>query len=307
MSLTLADFGSYYAGGTLAEVDGEPMRKLVVTRDISLDFNPNGTFAVEQAYVQYFIPAARNDKAPVVLQHGGGLNGSCWETTPDGRPGWISNLLHRGFEVHVVDNVERGRAGWMPDRWQGQPVMRSMQDAWTLFRFGLAQDFDSRKPFPEQQFPIDYLETFARSFCPRWTSTSALQVAALIAVLEHTGPAVVISHSQGGEIAFDAAVSRPELFSSIIALEPSVAPFNVQPIANIPTILVHGDYLDKISISRSQRKQWLEIVESLNSHGGGAEILDLSSAVTAGTSHMMMMDKCSDLNLQTILDRIFSL
>ena len=43
----------------------------------------------------------------------GGLTGACWETTPDGRPGWLHNFLSAGFAVYVLDNVERGRSGFV--------------------------------------------------------------------------------------------------------------------------------------------------------------------------------------------------
>ena len=64
--VTLRDFGSYTAGGRLHRVtEGQP-RDLPVTRDVTLTFDPRGTFAVEQAYVQYFIPDPLRDAPPVV-------------------------------------------------------------------------------------------------------------------------------------------------------------------------------------------------------------------------------------------------
>lgn len=297
MNLTLSDFGSYYAGGGTTEISGKDKLKVQVTKELTLDYDPNGSFAVEQAYIQYFVPADRNNEAPVVLQHGGGLNGSCWETTPDGRAGWLTGLLLRGYEVHVVDNVERGRAGWIPNHWPGQPILRSMQDAWTLFRFGAAEDFDNRTPFEHQQFPVAHLETFARSFCPRWTSTSALQVAALIAVLERTGPATVISHSQGGEIAFDANTLRPDLFASMIAIEPSAAPQQPQTLRDIPVRIIHGDYLDRMTIGNAQPQHWQAMCDAINAVGGNAVVIDTARAIAPGASHMLMMDRNSDQQL----------
>jgi len=299
--LSLRNFGSYYAGGGNLEVSGKSPQKIQITREIVLDFDPNGTFAVEQAYVQFFIPAQRNKLPPAVLQHGGGLSGSCWETTPDGRPGWLNSLLHRGYEVHVVDNVERGRAGWVPDYWQGNPTLRSMQDAWTLFRFGEAKDFAARRPFEQQQFPVQHLENFARRFCPRWTSTTALQVAALTAVLEKTGPAVLISHSQGGELAFDAAAARPELVSKLVALEPSGYSENLKPLLDIPITVAHGDYLDRSVAGKPQPENWQQLVETINGMAGKAELINLANAVAPGTSHMMMMDRESEKNLSAVL------
>ncbi len=223
MSYALRDFGCYTAGGRIHRVaEGEPF-PIQVTRDSSYLYDPRGHFAVEHAYVQFFIPERRNSAPPVVLVHGGGTHGATWETTPDGRPGWLHLLVRRGYEVHVVDAVERGRAGWMPGLWQGDPILRSMEEAWSLFRFGPPEGFSDRLPFPGQQFPVEHIERLARSLTPRWLSTSRLQIAALVAVLEKTGPAILVTHSQGGEIGFDAQALRPDLVAAIVAVEPSAA------------------------------------------------------------------------------------
>jgi hypothetical protein len=52
------------------------------------------------------------------------MTGACWEATPDGRPGWLTVFLRARLPVDVLDNVERGRAGWccLPDVWDGEPV-----------------------------------------------------------------------------------------------------------------------------------------------------------------------------------------
>lgn len=122
MRYSLRDFGSYTVGGRLYEVtDGEP-REVRFTRSASYTYDPRGHRAVEHTYVQYFIPAPARDLPPVVLVHGGGMHGSTWETTPDGRPGWLHHLLDLGREVHVVDLVERGRSGFAPDLWAGAPI-----------------------------------------------------------------------------------------------------------------------------------------------------------------------------------------
>ena len=57
------------------------------------------------------------------------MHGSTWETTPDGRPGWINLLLAQGYEVHVLDNVERGRSGFAPGLWRDDPILRSQEEA----------------------------------------------------------------------------------------------------------------------------------------------------------------------------------
>ena len=61
---------------------------------------------------------------PLLLWHGGGLSGVTYETTPDGREGWLNYFLRKGWSVYNSDAVERGRAGWAqyPDIFKGEPV-----------------------------------------------------------------------------------------------------------------------------------------------------------------------------------------
>jgi hypothetical protein len=57
-------------------------------------------------------PGQASPSLPVLLWHGGGMTGFTWETTPDGRPGWLWRFLQAGYEVMVSDAVERGRSSW---------------------------------------------------------------------------------------------------------------------------------------------------------------------------------------------------
>ncbi|MEM8554982.1 MAG: hypothetical protein AAGF71_09195 [Pseudomonadota bacterium] len=158
MVYSLQTFGSYTVGGRVAQVtEGDPY-DVQFTRTASYTVDPHGHFAIEHAYVQFFVPEHRNGAPPVVLVHGGGMTGSCWDTTPDGRPGWLQGLIARGYEVHVVDNVERGRAGFAPGHWDGEPLLRSMEEAWHLFRIGPPEGFADRRAFAGQLFPVAHLE-----------------------------------------------------------------------------------------------------------------------------------------------------
>jgi len=58
------------------------------------------------------------------MWHGGGLTGVTYETTPDGREGWLNYFLRKGWSVYNSDAVERGRAGWAqyPDIFKSEPV-----------------------------------------------------------------------------------------------------------------------------------------------------------------------------------------
>ena len=295
MSYSLRDFGSYTAGGRVIEVtQGAPYR-VQFTRSASFEVDPRGHFAVEHAYVQYFIPEALRDAPPVVLVHGGGMTGSCWETTPDGRKGWLHHLLQMGYEVHVVDAVERGRAGFAPGLWEGEPILRSLEEAWYLFRIGPKEAFARRQPFARQRFPVAEFESFCRSFVPRWLATTPLQVSGLLAVLNGTGPATVICHSQGAEVTFDALAQSPALFERIIAVEPSYTPDDSDALHDTSLSVLVGDFLDSDEFWDSRLRAWTTLAAFPKSTLLGPADLG------AGHSHMLMLDQNSEHVLASVL------
>ncbi|MEP4195215.1 MAG: hypothetical protein ABJL99_06195 [Aliishimia sp.] len=296
MSYRLRDFGSYTVGGRIHEVTTGTPQTVQFTRTASYEVDPRGHFAVEHAYVQYFIPEDRNTKPPVVLVHGGGMSGACWETTPDGRPGWLHLLLKRGYEVHVIDNVERGRAGFAPGLWDGNPILRSLEEAWVLFRIGTKDGFATRTPFEGQKFPTEHFDVFARSFAPRWLHTTPLHTTALLAVLRKTGPARIICHSQGGEVTFDAQAQAPELFDDIIALEPSGFPHDTTDWDGTKLTIVTGDFLDTARHWQVRADRWTSLTLTVPN-----TVLMDKKTLSAGHSHMLMMDKNNDVILEELL------
>ena len=298
LTYQLKDFGSYTVGGRLHKVTTGTPKTVQFTRTASFKVDPRGHFAVEHAYVQYFIPENRNAKPPMVFVHGGGMSGSCWDKTPDGRPGWIHLALDAGYEVHVIDNVERGRAGFAPGLWDGDPMLRSLEEAWVLFRIGSADSFGTRTPFKGQRFPVAHFETFAQCFVPRWLGTTALHVDALCAVLEHTGPAIVVCHSQGGEITFDAHARVGHLMQHIVALEPSGYPDDAAGLQSTALTICAGDYLDQDVQWQTRQAAW----RKLGSIGPNTRYL-ASSDVGRGNSHMLMMDD----NSANIFGMVFDL
>src|SRR5262249_35757617 len=119
--IVLRDMGSFHVGGRVVEITGKPTRELALPGGGTQKIDPNGRYLVEQMYVQYFLPQSRRGKVPLLMWHGGGLTGVTYETTPDGREGWLNLFVRKGFDVYVSDAVERGRAGWAsPDRFAGE-------------------------------------------------------------------------------------------------------------------------------------------------------------------------------------------
>jgi len=305
MALELSDFGSYYIGGSLRHITEGTPTTVNFTRDVAFTRDPRGNYAYGQAYIQYFCPQQRNTFPPVVLLHGGGMCGTTWETTPDGRPGWLHMLLRRGFEVHVIDSVERGRAGFSPDAFDGDPIERSLEEAWHLFRFGSVENFSTKVPYESQQFPTGFIDYFARYFVPRWLTTTHLQVNALVQILQKLKSSILITHSQGGEIGFDAAEQVPENLAAIIAIEPSGTPKSIEHLRQIPTVLLQGDYLDSDDRWTKRAATWQALVRNLKVRAEVATLVDLPTAVGAGNSHLPMMDLNNEKCLEVALDKLY--
>lgn len=287
MAYSLRDFGSYTVGGRTHEVTHGTPREIAFTREASFTYDPRGHFAVEQTYVQYFIPERRIDAPPMVLVHGGGMTGSTWETTPDGRPGWLHLLLDRGYAVHVVDLPERGRAGFAAGIWEEAPILRSAEEAWGLFRFGAPEDFARRRPFAGLQFPVAHFDAFMQRIVPRWLSTAPLQTVGLGRVLRRLKAATLICHSQGAEIAFDAACAAPCTVAGIIAVEPSSQPG--EGLAS-PLVILGGDNLDSADHWQARGRAWATSCARLTESGRAARYLDTAAEVAPGGSHFLMMD-----------------
>jgi len=91
---------------------------LMLGQDAGQRLKDQGTFYVGDLpftmFVQYRVPENFNGLS-MVFMHGAGQNGSMYETTPDGRPGWIFFFLQRGFAVYNVDWPCMGRSAFVSE------------------------------------------------------------------------------------------------------------------------------------------------------------------------------------------------
>jgi hypothetical protein len=89
--INLRGMGSFHIGGRTVEITGKPVREVLLgAGGVPAKLDPNGLYAVEHMYVQFFLPQTRKGKLPLLMWHGGGLTGVTYETTPDGREGWLN-------------------------------------------------------------------------------------------------------------------------------------------------------------------------------------------------------------------------
>ena len=299
----IAEIGSFHIGGRAVTLEGLPTREIVFSAGAPpLRVDPNGEFQVEQMYVQYVRQTAPKARYPLLLWHGGGLSGVTWETKPDGKPGWQSFFIAAGHDVYVSDAVERGRAGWAryPEVFKTEPLFRTQQEAWELFRFGPTYERDPAKrlAFPGEQFPVDMLAQFMKQGVPRWTSNDGPTQAAYDALVQKVCPCVIITHSQGGNFGFNAVLHAPDKVKALISIEPSGAPdptkVDIAPLKGVPHLVVYGDFLDKSPFWQKILPNTLRYQAALAAQGGVADLLDLPKHGVMGNTHMLMMDRNSD-------------
>lgn len=310
--LVLASMGSYIVGGRVVAVADQPIRTVSLSGGLTeFTYDPNGSFQIEHAYVQYMVPARLSLRVPVVLVHGGGMTGSCWETTPDGRPGWTELFLRAGLAVHVVDMVERGRAGFsaLPGQWPDDPISRSAEEAWSLFRIGPADGFATRTTFDHQKFPVGHFDELVGRMVPRWLSTTAAQQAALDALVARLGHCVLVGHSQGGGFVASAAAANPSAVRGVVTVEPHgvFEALHGKTLSTTRLLVVKGDYLDA-SATWSGLANRFDLLGSLWSDAGGSvEQLSLAEAGMPGHTHLPMMDLGSEHVARLITDWIKNL
>lgn len=276
-----------------------------------------GTIVINQMYVHYRIPMSP-EKLPIVLVHGGGLTGSSYETTPDGREGWATYFVRKGFSVYVVDFPGRGRAGFNPTvinqaKYESNAAVlpasinrTTAETAWVNFRFGPVYG----TPYPNVLFPVDSMVSFGAQGVPGADSTlegGSLQQApaALAVLLDRIGPAIVVVHSQSGPFADALVALRPALVKGVINVEGSqnVTPTDAQVAAykGIPDLELFGDFTDSpVSTGKPRYDARKIVVDRINAAGGKAAIVTLPELGLRGNTHMLMQDK-NNLKIASLL------
>src|ERR671937_812605 len=310
--ITLRDMGSFHVGGRLVEISGKPVKEVTFTPGgVPAKVDPNGTYQAEQMYVQYFLPKNRNGKVPLLMWHGGGLTGVTYETTPDGREGWLNWFVKLGWDVYNSDAVERGRAGWAmyPDIFKSEPLFLPKADPYERFRIGGGAgtwnaDPAKRKLLAGSQFPVEAYDNFMRQVVPRWTTTDDAIIAAYTALVDKVCPCAILFHSQAGQFGFKVAQARPEKVKALIAVEPAGQgdPKQVDRLKAIPTLFVYGDNIEKDARWPQIRKNGVAFADSMRAAGGKVDVVDLPQAGIRGNSHMLMMDK-NNLEVAALIQR----
>lgn len=184
-----------------------------------------------QLYAEFQIPAPQTHPYPVVMVHGGGQSGTNFTGTPDGREGWAQFFLRQGYAVYVVDQVGRGRSAYVAAQYG---ALAASDVARMQLRFVAPERFlqwpqaHLHTQWPGKGVPGDpAFDQFVASQLPSivdFTLQQKLNRAAIVALLDKIGPAILLTHSQSGAFGWPVADDRPDLVKALIQVEPSGPP-----------------------------------------------------------------------------------
>mgnify|MGYP001101583169 CR=1 FL=1 len=103
------------------------------------------SYRADHAFVDYQIPA---DSKPLPLVYG-----VCWQMTPDGRDGFATLMLRRGWGSYVIDLPGRGRAGRTSATAAIKPVADEM--FWfDIWRIGIWPNYNEGVQFPKDSVSL---------------------------------------------------------------------------------------------------------------------------------------------------------
>lgn len=190
-------------------------------------------------YVHALIPAKITHPFPIVMIHGINSTGAIFEGTPDGREGWAQYFVRAGYPVYVVDQPARGRSPYLPDI-DGPMPASSVFGAQTLAEDYTASEAYNKYPQAHlhTQWPSDsprkgqagdpvfdaFIAGAVKSIPTQTGMSERLTRQAGAALLDRIGPAILLTHSQGGAFGWQIADAHHDLVKGIVAVEPAATP-----------------------------------------------------------------------------------
>jgi hypothetical protein len=323
--IVLQEQGSFAVGGAVVTAPG--------TFDPIADgtFNPGNqnsegqTLHGDHAFVFYQKPIDAN-KLPLVFWHGYGQSMKTWQTTPDGREGFQTLFLRRGFSVYNLDQPRRGEAGrsTMPTSIAAAP---DDQLWFGIFRLGLGSEY-----YPNVQFSKDpeALNQFFRQITPD-TGPIDIEVntEAVSELFNKIGDGILVTHSHSGGMGW-LTVLKNQNIKAIVSYEPmsnfvfpegevpEAVPYfggelkglgvplsDFQKLTKIPIVIYYGDFIPDQPVKNPGQEQWRAAYtmakkwkDTVNKHGGDVTLVHLPEIGIKGNTHFPM----SDLNNVEIAD-----
>jgi len=228
----LADHGYFFAGGGYVK-------------------DSDGMVFSGAMYVNFMVPVHKTHPYPIVMIHGADQTGTNFEGTPDGREGWADYFVEHGFAVYVVDQPARGRSAYHPevngklktygaqfaaDRW----ISPERVNNWPQAKFHTQWPGTGPQRGQPGDPIFDQLAAAQVEDIGDTDETEALIRSAGAALLDKIGPAILLTHSQGGQLGWQIADARPKLVRAVLAIEPSAGPYYLGALPATITPLTMG-------------------------------------------------------------------
>ena len=284
-------------------------------------------------FVAWEAPERVTRPHPVVLVHGGAMQGTEWLDTPDGRPGWAQRLVEAGYAVLVVDRPGHGRSPYQADVIGPAGPSFPYEEGREVF-------FPAHAAATHTQWPFDpaddaAMDAFVAAFGPLpadLAASQAMDADRLAALLDRIGPAIIMTHSASGSDGWLVADRWPGRVVAVVTVEPMGPPFADTPnigalswgltaapitydppratpaaaraadprslripaLAGVPVAVVSGE-------TSAPSRFAPAMVEFLVRAGAAAELLHLPDHGVRGNGHGLIYEKNSDRALEPVL------
>jgi len=318
--VAIAAQGSFAVGGTVVAREG--------TFDPRNPMDPGGqTLHGDHARVSFQVPVGTRS-LPLLFWHGWWSDSNCWDTTPDGREGFRTLFLRRGFPVYRLDQPRRSSASKTTT---AAEISTEPNEQWFFnqFRLGVWPDLYEGCQFSREPAA---LEQFFRAMVPDTGPLDAkVIVAGASAAIDRIGPLVLVTHSHAGGFGWSATIRNPHV-RAVVSIEPGsgfvfpedempepmpssngpLAPVPVtasefQVLTRVPIVVYYGDNIPAEPTGIAGRDNWRVRVamarlwvDAINRHGGDATFVSLPELGIHGNTHFAF----SDLNNHEIAEQI---
>lgn len=327
-ALSISSQGAFSIGGAIKTSDGvfDPIAHGA--------FNPTDqptegqTLHGDHASVLYQIPTNARS-LPLIFWHGYGQSMRTWQTTPDGREGFQSIFLRKGFPVYLIDQPRRGLAGQSLE--PRTLEARTEDQLWFgIFRLGEGSTF-----YPNIQFSKEpeALNQFFRQITPDTGPLDIpLNVKAVSSLFDNLGNGILVTHSHSGGQGWLTALEN-EHIKAIVAYEPGsnfvfpeddmpeeipyvggilrargVSKSEFEKLTKIPIVIYYGDYIPEKAVENPGKEQWRAALtmarkwtKVVNDAGGNVTLVVLPEIGIQGNTHFPM----SDLNNQKVASLMY--
>lgn len=190
-----------------------------------------------------------------------------------------------------------------------------------IWRIGRYPNYNNGVQFSKDK---EYLSQFFRELTPD-LSDHKQDVAAINALADKIGGAVLATHSAGGYPGWVVAMQNPNI-KAVAAFEPGgfvfpsgevpnpmpsltgtlngieVTAADFKRLTEIPIVLYFGDYIPEQPSPYLGDENWRvrlamarKFVETINKHGGKAELVELPKRGIKGNTHFLMQDLNNDV------------